>query len=91
MANIFQIKLNFLSNIDHKSSLKSAYFQKAVTLFHFVIVMENLYSTHNICRTLLLFYLGQIQICEVILKHCSHMEWGPKFFKMGTQWGPQFE
>ena len=35
---------------DHKSSLKRAYFQKAVTLFDFVIVMENLYSNHNICR-----------------------------------------
>ena len=45
---------------DHKSSLKRAYFQKAVTLFDFVIVMENLYSNHNICRTLLL-YLGQNQ------------------------------
>ena len=45
--------------IDHKSFLKNAYFQKAVTLFDFVIVMENLYSTHNICRTLLL-YLGQM-------------------------------
>ena len=22
---------------------------------------------------------------------CSHMEWGPKFFKMETQWGPNFE
>ena len=30
--------------------------------------MENLYSTHNICRTLLLFYLGQMQICEVKLR-----------------------
>ena len=43
-------------------------FQKAVTLFDFVIVMENLYSTHNICRTLLLFYLGQMEICEVKLR-----------------------
>ena len=25
------------------------------------------------------------------LLHCSHMEWGPKFFKMGTKWGPDFE
>ena len=23
--------------------------------------------------------------------HCSHMECGPKFFKMGTKWGPHFE
>ena len=53
--------------------LKSAYFQKAVTLFHFVIVMENLYNTHNICKTLLLFYLGQMQICEVKLKDCDEI------------------
>ena len=39
---------------NHKSSLKRAYFQKAVTLFDFAIVMENLYSNHNICNTLLL-------------------------------------
>ena len=24
-------------------------------------------------------------------EHCSHMEWGPKFVKMGTKWGPNFE
>ena len=23
--------------------------------------------------------------------HCSHMEWGPKFFKIGTKWGLHFE
>ena len=23
--------------------------------------------------------------------HCSHMEWGPKFFKMVTKWGSNFE
>ena len=23
--------------------------------------------------------------------HCSHMKWGPKFVKMGTKWGPNFE
>ena len=26
-----------------------------------------------------------------VLMHCSHMEWGPKFFKMGSKWGPHFE
>ena len=24
-------------------------------------------------------------------RHCSHTEWGPNFFKMGTKWGPDFE
>ena len=52
---------------DHKSSLKRAYFQKAVTLFDFAIVMENLYSNHNICNTLLL-YLGQGKKCKKWLK-----------------------
>ena len=23
--------------------------------------------------------------------HCSHVRWGPNFFKMETQWGPNFE
>ena len=35
------------------------------------------------------FFSANVPKAEV--NHCSHMEWGPKFFKMGTKWRPHFE
>ena len=35
--------------------------------------------------------MNNTEMAEHRTVHCSHMEWGPKIFKMGTKWGPNFE
>ena len=40
----------------------------------------------TLCRITLSKCIAKVE--DLLTMHCSHMEWGPKFVKMGTKWGP---